>query len=800
MPGFLGDLKQAARGLMRTPSFTATVLVTLALAIGGNAAIFSALRTLVLKPLPFPDADRLVYLWHKNPQMGGVLVTPPRKAIDRWRTATDTFEAVESYSGGSFVLTGTGEPEQISVTAISDTLLPMLGVSPAMGRGIAANDLEASADSVVLISNAFWRDRLGGDPDVIGRTLRLSDTLYTVIGVMPRGFWLPMGSDTLWRPARADARDAAGQNTIAKLRPGVTPAAAQAVLAAMGAPDEDPDLKGWSGAVMTPAEYDGGVGRTLWVLAAAVGMLLLIACVNVANLVLSRNTHRAREVAVRYALGASRGRIVRYFVAEALLLAGAGGVAGVLLALWLVSAMVAMRPRNLLLLERIHVDGAALAFTALVATLTGVVFGLAPAFRAARAGLREAMHRTGRGATSPDRRLRQVLMGLQVAVALVLLVGATLLVRSFGRLLAVDPGFDPSHVVTLRVSLPSSRYGDPDPVVARQKRDAFFQPLLESVSTLPGVASAALGSGVPPETGIMFGTMEIEGRPIRDADSAGQLFSGGYVTPKYFATLRIPVVEGRAFGDIDRLGADRVVIVSRSLARQYFGNGSAVGARLRLDKDDEWATVVGVVGDIRANGLVDGPGRLQIYFSRAQIRPGFGALVVRATGDPAALVPALKARVWALDPRLPVADVLTADQMMARARANARFLLALLGGFSICGLALAAVGVYGVVGLHVGQRRRELGVRMALGASPAMLARLVALQAGRVLAIGLVVGGAAAWWLTSAMRTMLFEVAPRDPWSFALAVVALGAAAALAMAVPIRRAMRVDPAVTLQSE
>ena len=801
MRGFLDDLRHAARGLVRTPAFFATAVLTLALAIGGNAAIYSALRTLVLRPLPFDDSDRLVYLFHRNPQMGGVLVTPPRAAIDRWRARTETFEAVESYTGSSLVLTGTGEPEQLQVTAIGHTLLPFLGVSPIIGRTLSDADLQASAGDVVIVSHGFWQQRLGGDPNAVGRTLRLSDRPYTIVGVMPRTFRLPMGSDVLWRNARAGTVDESGLNTLAKLRPGVSPAAAQVVLDAMAAAETDPDLKGWTGALLQPADYDGAdVGRTLWMLAAAVGMLLLIACVNVANLVLSRNTGRAREVAVRHALGASRLRIVRLFVAEACVLAAAGGVAGLLLAQWLVSAMVTLRPRNLVALERVEIDGAVLAFTAVVAIATGVLFGLVPAFRAARAGVQTALNRGGRAGIAGDHRARQVLMGVQVAAALVLLIGASLLARSFGHLLAVDPGFDPTNVVMLRVSLPASRYGDPDPAVARARRHQFYESLVAAASTVPGVTSAALGNGIPPEIGIMFGNLEIAGRAPRQAERAGQIYGGGYITPAYLATLGIPVIEGRPFTPGDDLRSEPVAIISRSFAAQHFPNASPVGARMRIQAKEPWATIVGVAGDVKANGLVGGPGALQVYFPRAQPRPGFGALVVRTTGDPAAIIPALKAQVWALDPALPASDIVTGDQAMSRARSTARFRTALLGGFSVCGLALAGVGVYGVMALYVGQRRRELGVRLALGATPAALAQLIARQTGVVLAGGLAAGALGAWWLTAQMSTLLYDVAPTDLRSFLMAAGVLIAAAIVATALPARRAMRVDPAGVLRGE
>jgi predicted permease len=783
----LTDIRQSVRSLARSPGFAGMAILTLALAIGANTAIYSALRSLVLHPLPFRDADRLVFLWHRNPAMGGVLVTPPGRAIEQWRADARTFDAVESLTSRAFVMTGSTEPESVTASVIRPTLLTMLAVRPAMGRAFTAEDTLASAPAVALISDDLWRRRFAADPTVIGKTLTLSDQPYVVVGVMPASFHMPMGADTLWIPARAGAIDDAGQNTIARLQPGVTAAAAQAELDRLGALNAaDPDLKGWTGVVMSPGDQTG-VGRALFVMTGAVGLLLLIACVNVANLMLSRFSARQREVAIRHALGASRGRLVRTLLAESLVLAAAGGGVGLLLAQWILAAMAALRPRQLDAIAHVRVDGPVLAFAAAVSIATSLLVGLLPALRAARVDLQRVLAAGGRGVTAVNHRFRQGLSVVQIAVALVLLVGATLLLRSFARLTAVDTGINPAGVVAMRVTPP------PGPAA---RRAAFYDDLLGRVAVLPGVTAAAVGQGLPPENGILVGTLQIDGREPAKAPS---VLSGGSVTPAYFSLLGIRVLSGRTFTADDRDGSEPVAVVSESFASRYWPDGHPIGARFRLDANDRPATIVGVVGNVRANDLgAGGVGDLQVYFPRAQTHPTHGVIVAKASGDPRALVPALKAQVWAVDPKLPVQEVATAEDLVARSAARARFNLALLSAFALCGLLLAAVGVYGVMALFVGQRRDELGLRLALGATPAALAGLVLRQTAVVVLVGMTLGAAGALAFNRVVASLLFNTESTDPASYAVALAAVGLSALLATAVPVVRAARVDPVATLR--
>jgi putative ABC transport system permease protein len=789
MATLVQDLRYTLRSLRLNPGFSLVAVLTLAIAIGANTAIYSALSSVVLRPLPFPDGDRYVFVWHTNPAMGGLLLTPPRSAIERWRRATHVFDAVESYSGRTVVVTGAGEPEELSLTEIQPTTFATLAVRPALGRTIVPADQAPDAPPVVVISHAFWTSRFGRDPGVPGRTLQLGSTSYTIAGVMPRRFALPMGGDTLWTAARGGDPDDS-ENTIARLAPGVSVGEAQAALDAMGSAGDE--HQGWRAQVMAPADYNGHQIRTaLFVLMGAVGLLLLMACVNVANLMFSRIGTRAREMAMRHALGASRWRMMRLLLLEGAAIAAAGCLAGLTLAYLGIQAIGGLRPARLDVLERIELDAAAVGFAAAVSVVTALLCGLAPALTASRGFRRGTLQAGGRSATPAGHRLRGVLTASQVALALMLLVGASLLLRSYAKLTAVDPGYDPTGVLTVRVSLPSARY-------APEARQVFFDEALAGIRAIPGVVAAAVGSGIPPELGITTGQLEIEGRP--SSDRTRGIFAGGYVSPAFFATLRIPVLDGRVFTGDDVVGRDRVVVLGASFARDAFGGERPIGRRIRLQADEPWSTVVGVVGDVKAFGLADDGSRPQIYHARAQLRPGYGAFAIRTDADPLARLPAIKAAIWALDPQLPLRDVATAGQLVARSASQARFNLALLAAFAGCGLLLAVVGVFGVMAIFVGERRREVGIRMALGATRGAVGALVLRQTGVVVLGGAAVGVAGAVWLSQFTRTLLFQVAPTDPASFIVPALAIALAAGAAVVVPVRRAMVVDPAIVLRGE
>ena len=789
------DFRHAFRSLLRAPGFSSVAVTTLALAIGANTAIYSALSALVLNPLPFKDGNRFVFIWHKSEEMSGVMVTPPAASVEQWRSA-GIFERIEAYATRSEVMTGEREPMDVSVSTLSPSALETFGIQPMLGRAFGPSDYDAASPPVVLIGHALWRSSFSSDPNAVGRTITLGGKAHTVIGVMPRRFRLAMGSDEMWAPARKPAGD---QNepgeVVAKLAPGVSIEQAQAAL------DKMPDVegfKGWKGIMMPPSESTGTAIRTaLMVLTGAVGVLLLIACVNVANLMLSRHSSRRREIAVRHALGASRGRLARYLMIESLLLAIAGGAAGLIVANVALRAISAIRPDQLEILERLALEPDAFFVAAALTIVTGLVFGAGPALSASRANLQDVIKTGGRTSTGSGQRVRAMLTVAQVSLALMLLVGATLLLKSYAKLTAVDPGYNPNGILSVKVALPAARY----PAKEEARRQAFYDQVLESVRAIPGVKAAAIGNGIPPETGVMIGQIEIEGAGAQSRDH--KILAGGYITPGYFETLGIPMIEGRTFTDQDTFGRDPVVIVGETFAKRFWPDGRVVGRKLRLQTKAPWSTVVGVVRDVKAIGLATGAsknGELQLYHPRAQMRAAFGAIIVRTGGNPRAVAPAIKQAVWAQDPLLPIREIATANELLAKSTSQWRFNFALLAVLAGCGLTLAIVGVYGVTSLFVGQRHREVGIRMALGATRAAVAALVMRQTMMMLGIALVIGTGGALWLSRYLRSLVFETATTDAVSFASAAAGIAVAALAATIVPLRRATAVDPAVVLRSE
>jgi putative ABC transport system permease protein len=789
-PMFITELRHATRSLRRSPGFTFTTVITLAIAIGANTAIYSALRSLVLQPLPFPDSDRLVFVWLMNPSVSAVWFTPSRDAIARFRSLTHVFESVESFDTRSTVVLEGGEPDEFEVSHIDPGILNTLRVAPTLGRPLVESDTSADAPKVVLISHQLWQQRFGSNRELGALTMSVNGTPHTIVGVMPPKFRLPMGSDALWVPARDSRPGVDSENTIARLRPEVTIDDARRALAALGPVGGEGDLKVATAHLMTPGDYNGTqIRRALLVLTGAAGFLLLIACVNVANLLLTRNAARSREIAVRLAVGISRRRLMRHVLAEAILLAAAGATAGLLVARGCVQVMLAMRPANLEVLDRVAVDTPALAFLATISILTTLIVGAAPALTAARTDLL-AVLRSGSGqSTASNLRARRLLAIAQTALALMLAIGASLLLRSYARLTAVDPGFQPSGVLSARVSLPSNRY----PVKDAARRRAFFDQVFARIAEHEQVTSVALASGVPPRLGILFGTLEIEGRP---ADKRSTLLSGGHVSAEFFSTLQIPILEGRPFLPSDGPATERVAVVGRSFAESHWKNGGALGAKIRIDESTGWVTVVGVAGAVKNESAT----RPQIYFARSQTNQGFATVIVRTNGDPTSLIPVVKAAIWDVDPALPIRDVATLDQLLWESTSQSRFNMVLLGSLAACGLVLAVVGVYGVMSLFVGERERELGIRIALGASRESVTMLVVRQSASVLFVGVLAGLLGAAWLTTFLETMLYETTPGDPVSFATAGLAMLAAAAAAVLGPILRASRVNPTTLLRAE
>jgi putative ABC transport system permease protein len=811
------DLRFAARTLARRPGLTAVALVTLALGIGANTAMFSVVNAVLLSPPPFHAPERLVMVWASNPELArglgfeDKLPTSPAAFYD-WKAGTSRFEAMAMIRPASLNLSGGGDPERLGAVIVTGEFFAALGTPAALGRTLRPEDDDPAAPATAVLSHAFWQRRFGGDPAAVGQAIRLDGRSTTIVGVMPapfafpragempHGFGFPRGPDA-WVPAALTAEQRAhrgnrGALAFGRLKDGVAPAQAQADLAAVTRrlwetyPDSD---RGW-GVRVDPlgAQLTGAVKPALLLLLGAVGLVLLIACGNVAALLTAQAVSRRKEIAVRAALGAGRRRLGRQLLTESTLLALLGGTLGLVLAHGSLRALVHLLPATLPGAERIAVDARVAAFTLGVSVLTGLVFGVVPAMQAARLTLAATLKDTARGGgDAASRRAGRFVVAAEMALAVVLVVGAGLLVRSFARLLAVETGFRPGGLVTFRVDLPSSRY-------AGARRTAFVEAALERLRGLPGVAAAGATTALPMTRSENLEPLEVEGRP---RPPAGQEVYVDFrvVTPGYFAALGIPVKKGRTFEPADGPDQMRAAVVSEALARAHWPGQDPIGRRLRLYDEEAWSTVVGVVGDVRHSGL-DGDLRSHLYIPYAQSPRGDLAIAVRTAADPRALLGSVRTAVAAVDAEQPIADLRTMDDVIAASLAGRRFNTLLLGGFAGLALGLSAVGLYGVMSWSVGQRLREVGVRQALGATRGDVLRLVFAEAARTVAWGVVPGVLAALALGRLVSGLLFGVRAVDPLTFAVSVATLGLAAAAASLVPALRATRVDPMITLRAE
>jgi putative ABC transport system permease protein len=798
---FRQDFRYALRSLGRAPGFALVATLTLALGFGANTAMFSVIQAVLLRPLPYQEPDRLVMVWEHNlPRQRDRNVVSPANYL-RWQERATSFSDLAMYTWSSTVFTGGDASERVSGRSVTTNLFSVLGAQPALGRGFTAEEGVPGGPEIILLSHGLWQRRFGGDSSVVGRQVAIAGGTVTVVGVMPASF-RPLGTEEYWEPftIEAETREPRGRYAmvLGRLKPGVSPERAGAEMAtiALGLESEFPDFDtGWSTTVVPLTEQVvGGARQMLLVLLGAVALVLLIACANVASLTLVRATARARETAVRMALGAPRGRLVRQWLVESLVLAVMGGSAGLLLALWGVDLLKALAPDNVPRLAEIRLDGGVLVVTAVVVLLVGVLAGLPAAvgIRARQSALGEANLRTTAGRAT--QRWRQGLVVVQLALALMLLAGAGLMVRSLSRLLAVNPGFDPAGVLTVELSLPSALYED------GTRRNAFFDQVLEQVRGMRGVATAGAVSALP-LTGLASATsFRVVGLPepaagqwpvadIRSADEG------------YFPTLGIPLKRGRLPAPSDAPKSPPVVVINETMARQLWPDGDPIGARVRVNWDDPAAEpeIVGVVGDVRHTGL-DGDVRPMIYYPRGQSPSGYMVLVVRSVADPLALAAGVRAVVRRLDPALPIGDITLMEEHVSRSVADRRYPMLLLGLFGGLAVTLAAIGLYGVVAHGVGLRSREFGVRLALGATPGDLARLVLAGAGALAVGGVVLGTAGALASTRVLTHLLYGVAPSDPGTLAAAAMLLALVILFAAWLPARRAARVDPMTALRSE
>jgi putative ABC transport system permease protein len=799
------DLRFAARTLAKNPGFTLAAIITLALGIGANTGIFTVTNALLLRPFPYRDPEQLVSLGAKDKTKDAPATLLRYELL---RDRSQSFESVAAWTTDNLNLTGHGEPVQLQVARVSPNFFPMLGVQPSLGRSFTEEEGRPEGQHVVMLSDSMWRTHFGGSPDIAGQTINLDNTPHTIVGVLPASVQFPfVGPADMWTPryfefslmTRQQLHAGVGYlGYLARLRPGVTMQRADAELGVLDrqyreqyptAPDAKPDI------VMAVEPLRDLVvadmrSRVL-LLTGAVALVLLIACANVASLLLSRALARRREIAVRSALGARRSIVVRQLLTESILLALIAGTLGVGLSWIATRALVTCGATQLPQEIPIGLDFRVLLFTLVISLLTGIIFGLFPAFQLSRVDLNMTLRDEGRGASAGHSRARlsSLLVVGQVALSLLLLIGAGLLLRSFGRLLRVDPGFDAGNVLTMNVSLPSVKYAKP------QQQIDFFDEILRRVSALPGVRNAAMSAALP-LSWIRLTPVLPEGQP--DVPLAQRPFVDiEAISPQWFQTMRVPLRGGREFTAADNAQSPKVVIVNETFARRFWPNENPLGKHLAVGRWPQPAEVIGIAADIRNKGLAQ-PTQAQLYLAFPQLPWGKMNLLVRTAVPPQSMSRAVRAQIAAVDPDQPVNSVQTVDELVDSSRAQPRFTMLLLSGFSILALALAVIGIYGVLAYSVAQRRQELGIRLALGAERADLLLMVVRQGLMVAITGIALGLIAALLLTRLMSSMLYEVGTRDLTTFALTPLLIVAIALLASYLPARRATRVDPMEALR--
>jgi putative ABC transport system permease protein len=815
MDTLLQDVRYGLRTFIKKPGLTAIILLALALGIGANTAIFSVVNAVLLRPLPFQDPAQLVMVWSYNQQL--MREGMPVSAADfiDWQARSESFSEMAAFHSQAFNLTDGVEPERAGGVRVSANIFSLLGVGAARGRVFTPDEDRPGNNRVVVISDGLWKRRYASDPNVLGSTIALNGEGYTVVGVMPEGFEFPRRTDLpagfqfpehpdLWTPLALTPEQAQNRGrhymaVVARLKPGVSAGQAGAEMVSITGQLEQqyPNSNTNMGAELVPLHNQivGKVRKALLLLLAAVGLVLLIACANVANLLLARAASRRKEVSIRMALGASRWRLVRQFMTESLLLSIAGGALGLLVAVWGIDSLIAVAPADLPRLDEVSLDGRVVAFTLGLSVLTGILFGLAPALQSSKSDLNETLKEGGRSqaAGAVQNHLRRLLVVAEVALALVLLVSSGLMIKSFVQLLWVDPGFDPKNVVTVNVGLSPARYTEP------HKRAAFFEQLLGRVESLPGVESAGAVYPLPmsgAEEGMGF---SIEGQPPPQPGERRSC-NPRWVTSGYFKAMGIALASGRYFTEQDAAESPRVAIINEAAAERYFPGEDPLGKRVRIGfRGETPREIVGVVKDVK-HAALDEAAMMELYVPHAQWPSSFLTLVVRSSSDAASLPAAIRGEVLAIDSQQPVHDVKTMEQLLSGTMAQRRFNMLLLGIFAAVALVLAALGIYGVISYSVTERTHEIGVRMALGAQRKDILSMVVTQ-GMVPALaGVAIGLGAAFALTRFISSLLYGVSASDFTTFASIPLLLAFVALVACYIPARRATKVDPMVALRYE
>ncbi len=798
MNNLLQDLRYGFRMLLKHKSFTVVAIIALGLGIGANTAIFSLVNGVLLRPLPYPDADRIVYFEGQNLQRGIAQSNISAPDFEDWTNQSDAFAHTAFYwTGGAAFAAGNGEPERVPRAGVTSAFFDVLGVQPMVGRGFLVEEHQPNATPVAILSEGLWKRRFGSDSDIIGKTITISARPVTVIGVMPSGFEFPEEAQ-IWTPAGVntaeETRDNRSYSAIGRLKPGVKLEQAQTQISAINqqlASAHADTNKGWDVHLAILHELlVRAVRPSLLVLLGAVALVLLIACANVANLLLARAAARQKEIAIRTALGASRTRVIRQMLTESLLLSVLGGCLGLLLSVWLTELLVSMNPPDSPRLSEVSLDYRVLAFTIALTGLTGILFGLAPALQASRLNVSGSLNEGGRTGTGYRRTdARSLLLIGEVALSLILLVGAGLLIKSFFRLQDVKPGFNPERVLIASLSLPGAKYKEDS------RRVEFFRELTTRLQALPGVEAAGAGLNLPlGASNYLIGRGFIpDGRPMTADETVGAMYSTA--TPGYFEALQIPLLAGRLFTERDNADAPKTVIINRTAAIKSFGSeAAALGKRLTIWRDEKFPReIVGVVGDVKPAALAE-DGGAQIYTPHAQDGSwGFLTVVLRTTAAPAAMTATLRREVLRLDKDQPIYNVRTMEDVVAQSIGTRRVSMLLVSVFAGAALILAAVGIYGVMAYSVTQRTQEIGIRMALGAQAGDVLRMVVRQGMTLTIIGIAAGLAGAFVLTRVIANLLFGVSANDPATFLAISALLVSVSFLACYLPGRRAAKLDP-------